>query len=156
MTALSVLLLALGNLLPTGRLALAALSSLPVMLAVMRFHRKAGVLVYAAATLLSFLLLPRPEMPLLFGLVLGHYPVAKSAFESFASRPAEWICKFALCNVIFAAILFFFVSVFFPGLSLTPGWIAGGLAAGNLIFFVYDVGLSGLAQIITRRLTFDK
>ena len=64
----------------------------------------------------------------------------------------EWVCKFAYFNAVLALFLFVLRSVFLPTL---PGFLqqTGILfAVCNVVFFVYDMGLSRLIGIYSGRL----
>ena len=152
LTALSTALLYLSAFLPSGQLAVTAAAGLFPVAAVIAFGRGAGLLCWAGSSLLGLLLSPEKGLCLLYLLFLGLYPVVKSVLEGLKSRIVEWVCKFAYFNVVLALFLLVLSSVFLPTL---PGFLqqTGILfAVCNVVFFVYDMGLSRLIGIYSGRL----
>lgn len=152
MAGVCLLLLFLGGLLPTLRLALAALAGLPVAFSVVRFGRAAGAVVFAATALMALFLLPNKGTAIAFALAFGHYPILKSLLETKTRGLLEWALKLLLCNLVFAAVLLFFRAFFLAEVTLTPPLMAGGFLAGNIVFVLYDLGLSRLLFTLLPRL----
>ena len=138
---------------PTGRLGVAAAAGLFPIGAVLLAGRGAGFLCWAAASMLGLLILPDKGVALMYLCFMGLYPVVKSRLEQCASRPLEWVGKLACFNAALTLLWVAFRGLFLPAL---PEWLAGKVwllyGAGNLVFLLYDWGLSRLIGMMTARL----
>lgn len=138
---------------PTGRLGVAAAAGLFPIGAVLLVGRGAGFLCWAAASVLGLLILPDKGVALMYLCFMGLYPVVKSRLEQCASRPLEWVGKLACFNAALTLLWVAFRGLFLPAL---PEWLAGKVwllyGAGNLVFLLYDWGLSRLIGMMTARL----
>lgn len=137
----------------TGRLGVAAAAGLFPIGAVLLAGRGAGFLCWAAASVLGLLILPDKGVALMYLCFMGLYPVVKSRLEQCASRPLEWVGKLACFNAALTLLWVAFRGLFLPAL---PEWLAGKVwllyGAGNLVFLLYDWGLSRLIGMMTARL----
>ncbi len=147
----SLALLFLASAAPSGRLGLTAAAGLFPMGAVLAAGTAAGALCWAAAGLLGLILVPDKGVALLFLLFLGIYPVAKAAIESLRRLPLEWGLKLLFFN---AALLFFWFAARTLFLPDPPAWLRTPLLllGGNAVFVCYDIGLSRLIALLSRRL----
>ena len=138
---------------PSGQLGLTAVGGLFPMAAAVAAGRAAGYLCWGAAGLLALILLPDKGVALLFLLFLGLYPVVKGAVESLRRLPLEWALKLIFFNLALTLCWFLFRELLWPE---PPAWLAGGLpvvyGAGNLVFIIYDIGLSRLVGMLRARL----
>lgn len=138
---------------PTGRLGVTAAAGLFPISAVLLAGRGAGLLCWAAASVLGLLILPDKGVALMYLCFMGLYPVVKSRLEQCASRPLEWVGKLACFNGALTLLWVVFRGLFLPAL---PEWLAGAVwllyGAGNLVFLLYDWGLSRLIGMMTARL----
>lgn len=138
---------------PSGRVGLAAVAGLFPVAGVLSVGRAAGYLCWAASGILGLLLLPDKGIALLYLLFLGLYPVVKSQIESLRRQILEWILKLLYFNVVLCFMLLVFKTLF---LAILPPWLEAGGAllflVGNLIFVLYDVGLSRLIGLFYHRL----
>ena len=138
---------------PTGRLGVAAAAGQFPIGAVLLAGRGAGFLCWAAASVLGLLILPDKGVALMYLCFMGLYPVVKSRLEQCASRPLEWVGKLACFNAALTLLWVAFRGLFLPAL---PEWLAGKVwllyGAGNLVFLLYDWGLSRLIGMMTARL----
>jgi len=138
----SLAVLWLACIAPTGRLGVTAAAGLFPIGAVLLAGRGAGLLCWAAASVLGLLILPDKGVALMYLCFMGLYPVVKSRLEQCASRPLEWVGKLACFN---GALTLLWVV-----------WLAGAVwllyGAGNLVFLLYDWGLSRLIGMMTARL----
>ena len=153
LAALSLVLLYLAALAPSGRLGVVALAGLVPAAAVVSAGWAAGVLCYAAAGLLGLLLLPDKGLALLYLIFFGLYPLLKSPLERLNSRVLEWAGKLACFNLALALFWFVLGAVFLP---LLPGMLRGSawlaFLAGNVIFAAYDYGFSRLISFYMARI----
>ena len=138
---------------PSGRLGLSALAGLGPVVAVLTAGRGAGYLCWAASGVLGLLLTPDKGAAALYLVFFGLYPVVKARLESMDRRVAEWALKLVYFNGVLTLFWFLFRQLLFPTL---PAWLGGGLPVlyglGNLVFVLYDVGLSRLIALLLRRL----
>lgn len=144
LSAGSLALLWTACLSPTGRLGIAAAAGLFPMAAVLAAGRSAGYLCWAATSILGLVLLPDKGVALLYLLFFGVYPVLKSRFEAMKRQSMAWAWKLFYFNTVLAIFWFVFRALF---VSCLPGWLEDGrllLAMGNVVFIVYDIGLSRL------------
>ena len=94
----SLAVLWLACIAPTGRLGVTAAAGLFPIGAVLLAGRGAGLLCWAAASVLGLLILPDKGVALMYLCFMGLYPVVKSRLEQCASRPLEWVGKLACFN----------------------------------------------------------
>ena len=150
--ALSLVILWLGCLAPSGRLGMAALSGLVPAAAVVSGGMGAGFLCYGACGLLTLLLVPDKGMALLYVLFFGLYPMVKSLAERRKSWAAGLCIKLAFFNLVLAVFLLFLRGMF---LALLPGALAEGnwlvWPVGNAVFLAYDYGFSRLISFYMAR-----
>ncbi len=83
----SLAVLWLACITPTGRLGVTAAAGLFPISAVLLAGRGAGLLCWAAASVLGLLILPDKGVALMYLCFMGLYPVVKSRLEQCASRP---------------------------------------------------------------------
>ena len=145
LSALSLAVLYLSCLAPTGRWGLVAGAGLFPVAAVISLGCRGGLAVWAVAGLLGLLLLPDKLNALLFALFFGPYGVAKSLLERKLPRWAAYLGKLAFFNAVLAVFSLALAQLFFPVL---PQWLAqrGWLVfpLGSAVFLVYDLGLTRL------------
>lgn len=136
LTALGVLILYLGALLDVGSLAAAGIASLFMLLAVRECRGAYPYFIFAATTLLAFLLLPQKEGALLYLLFGGFYPIVKFPIERLR-RPLPFIIKLLYVNLIItltelAAVYLFYLP------TLPWGYYVALYLLANPTFFLYD------------------
>lgn len=152
LAALSLLFLGIACVLPSGRLGFAAVAGIFPACAVMAGGLPFGFFCWAAAGVLGVLLLPDKWTAVLYLIALGLYPVVKSAIERLRKLPAEWLLKLLFFNGVLTVLWVPFRSFFLPGLPefVHVGWVL--YVVGNVIFVIYDIGLSRLLTTLFRHL----
>ena len=85
----SLAVLWLACVVPSGQLGVTAVAGLFPVGAVLAAGRGAGLLCWAAASILGLLLLPDKGVALMYLVFLGLYPVVKSRLEQLKSRTVE-------------------------------------------------------------------
>ena len=148
-TALAVVTLYLGSLLPTARLALLCVSSLAVVLMCLRFDWRRALAVYGSTAVLSLLILPGKDMALAFALLPGWYPIAKLRLERLSPPPVRFAAKLLLAAV-----------VLLPALFLGKGYLASMplplwqlFVGGELLFLIYDYALTQIILLYMRKIS---
>ncbi len=151
LAAAAFVLLMIGAVSPTAKLAIAAVAGVLFMPVVMHSGRGAALLAFAATALLALLLLPNKSCGLYFAALLGWYPIAKNLFESSKNRVVEWTAKLLAANAALAVAVLFFQALALPEgfLDRVTGWlIVVAVLAYNAVFVVYDFGLNRLAGLL--------
>ncbi len=144
---------------PLGTYALPALASLFFIPVVIECGKRWALALYAAVSLLSLLIAPDLEAKILFIFFFGYYPVIKSWCEQ-QSRIVEWLCKLAIFNasvvlayVLLSAVGFSMDAFAFPGTAWPlAAVLAVFLMVGNVIFYLYDLGISRMLPLYFSRL----
>lgn len=153
LTAGSLALIWLASVAPSGRLGLTAAAGLFPVAGVLSGGPGVGYLCWAAAGILSLLLVPDKGTALLYLLFFGLYPVVKSRMEGLHSRWREWGLKLVFFNAVLTLCWFLFRVLLLPD---PPQWLTEHLwllyGGGNLIFVCYDVGLTQLIGLIHSRI----
>ena len=152
MTALTVICLYGSVTLPTGRIALLAITSLCVLVTVIQSGTKYAWLQYIAASVIGFLLVPFKAQILLFVLFIGYYPIAKKYIEQIKNLWIEWIVKILFFLTILILAYFLLTMVLLPFINFGPildvvlSHLALVFFVALAIFIVYDYFLSLLAS----------
>ena len=150
LTAISAALMYISGFLPAGRLGIAAVAGVFTALAVLPYGIGGGMITYAAVALVSFLIVPDKMSVLLYVALLGCYPVLKSVFEHFMPV-IEWIAKLVFFNGVLTVFLVLFREVLLGSAILDRLPVIAVIAAGNIVFVLYDFGLSRLMEYYFRR-----
>jgi hypothetical protein len=137
--------------LPTGRLALLALSSMILAAAIVEYGAFFAFLLYVASSLLSLILLPDKLMCVPFIAFFGYYGILKAQIERIRLLWAEWLIKLAAFNAV-AAVGWLAASRFFPLFVNLPYavWLVWIIL--NVIFIIFDYAYSLAAGIYEQRL----
>lgn len=152
LTALSLLLLYLAALAPSGRLGVVALAGLVPAVGVISGGLATGIFCYAACGILGLLLLPDKGCALMYMILLGLYPVLKSLIERLRNLVLELALKLVFFNAVLSVLVFGFSTLLFPFL---PQLLQKPLLiylVGNAVFLVYDFGISKLLTYYAARL----
>ncbi len=152
LAALSLLLLYLATMMPSGRIGMVAVAGLIPAAGVVSGGLATGFLSYGAAGILAFLLLPDKGCALLYAIFFGLYPMIKSLIERLGKLPLEYILKLAFFNVVLAILLFGFSAFLFPMLPKVLHQTIPVFLAGNVVFLVYDYGFSKLITFYASRI----
>ena len=154
--ALSVVDLYLASFVPGVELTLYAVSSIFVCIMISETGIKGGLMLYVAATILGFLLMPGKLGILPYIFFFGIYPIVKLFAEKSRSRVVTIIIKISAFLVIAFVGYNFFRELLFANIRLPQmlGWI---LAVGAVVgFILYDYILSGLLAIYRRKIKREK
>ena len=96
--ALSVVLLLLGSALQIGTYAAPMLVSFLQIPVLEEYGGKYALLLYLTVSVLAVLLVPETELALFYALVMGYYPVLRTALQRVKNALLRWIAKFAVFN----------------------------------------------------------
>lgn len=156
-TGMAVVLLYMSIIMPTGKLTLYFLASLPVSIAIMEFGAGAGISVYFATCILSSLVAGN-----IFGIVpfvffFGHYPIFKYFIEKGRKAIVEVLLKLAVFNISGLLWYLIFKSLFIEVIPVqfikNSGLVVVFIAAMQVIFFIYDYAFSRLLFYYESRLS---
>lgn len=150
--ALSLLLVYIGSIAPTGNWGIVAAAGLLPAAAVISVGINAGLLCWAGVSILAFLLVPDKFCVLLFGALFGLYPMVKSLAERPRKKPLEYLVKLAFFNAAFTLI---YVAMAAAVAASLPALLGGSVwllyLAGNIVFLLYDYGFSRLIAVYLSR-----
>lgn len=167
LTAVSTVILFIGDFIEVIDLSTAALAAFCVILGVIEFGYKYAALIYAASSVLSFLILPgAAKTPAIyFALFFGYYPIFKSVAEK-ASKTVSWILKLLVYTAAYTVISLLMLKILFPSADLglpqiELKWLLLIFYFVCLIIFIlFDIVLTRLITVYISRLRhslgFDK
>ncbi len=136
---------------PTGRVGFTAAAGLAVAGCVIEGGMGWGVGCWIGGSLLGLLLLPDKSAALLFAVFFGVYPLVKSLVERLKSRGLEWCLKFLFFNGILTLCWLLWKWGFLTEDMLDKWALWLVYLAGNIVFFVYDLGFSKLIMFYCMR-----
>lgn len=153
LTALSVVVL-MPTALEVLVYALPALASAFVVFATIEMGRKWAFAVYVSSSIVGLIVVPNKEGVILFAAFFGYYPILKAFVESKCRKVTEYLIKLAVFNVTMVGAYLLMIYVFgmpydelmdfgtdFGRFARYAPWIL--LALGNIIFLIFDKGLTG-------------
>ena len=154
LTALGVIFLGIGALLEVLDISMAVVASFCVIIAVIEYNKGTPWMVYAAISILSFLLVPNKLPAIFFTLFFGFYPILKGILEA---RPKVicWLLKEIIFNVSLAAIIVIYMTLFFQ--NVTPPiplhWlIVIAVVLCEIVFVLYDFALTRIISFYVIKL----
>ena len=138
LTALSLALLLLASVLPTGQLGVCAAAGIVPAVPLARERVRLGVLIGAATTALGAILVPRKGVLFAYG-VFACYTLVKYAAERPRRRFFEWSCKLLYCNAAAATVWVLMRAGLLPAVDLSDPAALAALVILNITFIVYDI-----------------
>ena len=100
--------------------------------------------------------MPRKSVAIAYVLLTGLYPIVKYGIECRLPRSTQQMIKLVYCNLVLAAAYLLAWYGFLPQAELPgTGLLAAGWIAANVVFLLYDVGLSRLIATLRRSLPPD-
>lgn len=152
MGALSLLMLYGACILPTGLWGWTAIAGLGPLAAVASLGVGSGLMCWGGVSILALLLLPDKFCALLFAVLFGLYPVIKSFAERLKNRIGTYIAKLLFFNAaltVLFAVMGTLMAATLPQILVEYVWLL--YLAGNVVFLVYDYGLTGLIRFYLAR-----
>lgn len=147
MAGLSLAILYGTALVPIGRLGVAAVAGLPVAAAILSGGMGAGFFCYGAAGLLGGIIVPEKSGVMLYVVLFGLYPIIKAMGERTGRLWMELLCKAAFFNGALSVLWFGFRGLFLTCLPPVLDEMPLIYLVGNVMFAVYDIGLSRLIAL---------
>lgn len=158
LSALSVVVLLVGNVLQIGTYAAPMLASFLLIPVLEDYGKKYALLLYAVVSLLSLFLVPDKELVLFYVLVLGYYPVLRVRLNNIRRGVLRWMAKFGCFNVAVVVMYALLIVVLAPP-ELVQEFAAEGtpmllalLALGNLSFWLCDRALTAITPLYRQRI----
>jgi len=136
MAALSVAVMIIGGVLGLGMYASPMIAGFCLTLVGRKYGAKYQWVLWAAVSLLSFILVPNAEQNLMYLCFFGLYPILQPGFEKLP-RKLKWACKLLYFNITVIAVEALVMLVLVPEI-MGAGMMAVLLLLGNVIFICYD------------------
>ena len=152
LAALTVVLLYIASIWPTGQLGLVAAASLFAAAAVIEAGLGSGISVFIVSAVLGMLIVPNRAAPLLYILFFGWYPVVKSLIERLRGNVRQWVLKLLVFNASLTIIWFMLRHLIIGFLGDTSNVILAYLG-GNVLFVVFDYGFTKLIWYYINRVS---
>ena len=147
LSALGVVLLALGAFSGVMEISMAAIASLLCIVAVIEYGGSAPWMVYGVTSILSLILMP--QLPsLLYTLFFGFYPILKEKFEK-KPKVISWVLKEITFNICLAlmGVAAIYLVVGPDNALIDPLYIGAFAALAELVFVLYDIALTRLISM---------
>ena len=152
MTALTLVFLFGSSFIPTGKIALLALTSMCMLVTVSECGIKFAWLQFVATSLLALLFIPSKAQVFLYIGIIGYYPILKLHIESIRSLKLEWLVKIMFFSALL--VIFYFVLKFIILNYLSLGAVIDLVLANTVLsvviceiaFVLYDYFLSFFAR----------
>lgn len=164
LTALTIVCIYSSTILPTGRIALLALSSLCVLVTRIECGTRFALIQYISSSLIGLLLIPSKFQIILFVVLIGYYPIIKSHIEHIDNLLLEWIVKILYFNAMLILIYFgmkyFLLSYvsFGPIFEYIWSHLVLVVLVAEIAFVIYDYLLSLMAtyyiNVVKKRLNY--
>lgn len=108
------------------------------------------------ASAIIVLFLCEKEAATLYVCFFGYYPIIKGVLEQYLKTPLSWIIKFIIFNfaatVAYLLITLVFGIPFFDGTIAPQVFLGVMLVLGNVVFCLYDIGLTRVISAYIVRL----
>lgn len=149
--ALSVAVLLAGAALGLGTYAAPMVAAFLTIPALTEYGPRWAWTQYAAAAVLGLLLVPEPELSLVYALVLGPYPMLKARLDRLRPALLAWAARLAWFNaavcVVYLVALRLLAPAVLQDLPAAGLALAALLGLGNLGFVLYDRALGALGRL---------
>jgi hypothetical protein len=147
--ALTLVILYATSILPISTLSILTVASCLIPISIIRTSIKNTILVYIAASILSFFLV-LTNIALYYTLFFGIYGIIKYFSEKLRNIPLELFIKLIAFNILLAIIYFIminFLGDFIINYPLYLLWIIG-----QIIFLIYDYALTIIISFYLNRI----
>ena len=140
LSALSVVVLLVGNVLQIGTYAAPMLASFLLIPVLEDYGKKYALLLYAVVSLLSLFLVPDKELVLFYVLVLGYYPVLRVRLNNIRRGVLRWMAKFGCFNAAVVVMYALLIVVLAPP-ELVQEFAAEGIP---MLLALLALGIRGI------------
>ncbi len=154
LSALGVVLLAIGSVFETLDLSIAVIASIFVVYAVIELGGAYPWMVWLVTSIVSFLLLPIKSSVLFYIFLAGFYPILKEKIERRCPRVPAYLIKGSILVLACAAIWsvsYLFFPYLLDGNNSLP-YLILLIVVGVITFYLYDYALTMLISFYLKRL----
>lgn len=154
-SALCLLLIFMTCMFPFTDFAFPALAGIVLIAVMIENGTSTAILVYAAVSILSVVIVPSKEAAMMFVFFFGYYPIVKAKLEKIPFRLVEYILKFALFNGAVITCYALIVALFGLGAVIENGPLGKFslfilLGLGNVAFIIYDAAVTRMTFFYLR------
>jgi len=148
MCALAIMIMFVA-IIPSMTYVMPAISGVIIWTVAAQINRRWAFMTYAAAAVLSLLVVPEKEAMTYFIMIFGYYPLIRDLINRATFPPVRFLVKLIFFNAMVVLAFLIVVNVFgipveqmLDGLDRLGGYALYGLwAMGNVVFFMYDFSL---------------
>ena len=135
--------LCLASAFPVMSLTLIAIASIVTYAALIECQMTYSLLLYVAASILGFLIVPDKSCVIMYTFLFGAYPFIKHISEKLRFKALRWVIKILCVNALIFALYFLFKSVL---LSFVPGdfLLVFAYLIFNFVFITFDICITRL------------
>jgi hypothetical protein len=148
--ALTVLLIYITSVAPTSKLTLLTVASAIIPYSIMTTGVKNSLIVYVAASILSFILAPSKAEPAAYMLMFGLYGFVKFYVEALNKVVFEIILKLIYFNTTFFILYSLYTGLFTSAIGSELS-IYLLIAGAQIAFFIYDYAMTIVINYIRKR-----
>lgn len=141
LTAITTILIYISSIAPTNKLSILTLASVIIPITVITTNIKTALLVYAASSILSIILLGLKMAIVFYILFFGIYGIFKYYIEKLKSIPRELILKLIVFNISFSILYFLYKNFFLQQIKFSFS-IYIIMFVLQFIFLTYDYFLT--------------
>lgn len=140
-TAICVILIYLSTIIPASKLSFLAAAALVIPLSILTIGIKNSLMVYAASSVLSLLLLGFRENVLVYIILFGNFGFVKLYIEKLRKLPFEILLKLIYFNIDVFIVYALYKTLFLRGsYSNLPIYII--VIILEVVFLIYDYAVS--------------
>ena len=154
LTALAVVVMILAGAIGIGTFAGPVLAMAVLLPVLEEYGPKAAAAAYAAAAILALLLVPEPELALVFA-AFGWYPILRPRIARIPSRFLRLVLKIGICTAVILVlygVLLRFLGLTADLMDAAPLFNLVLLVLGNVTFLLLDLALERLSALWRRKL----
>lgn len=140
MTALAAAIMLIGGVLGIGTYVSPMISGILLIPIGIKYGKNYHFMLWAAVSILSFILVPDIEQSLMFFAIFGLYPIIRCYFEKLPKLLGV-IIKLLYFNAVTILLEWIVISIFMPE-TLEVWFTVTLLILGNVTFIMYDFILS--------------
>lgn len=149
--ALTVIFLYAGSILPGVELTMFALASLFTAVMILEAGVGGGVLLYAAAVILGFVLLPNKLALIPYAFLFGYYGIVKFYMEKLSGAVLQLSVKIVFFAAVLCIGLLGFYELLLGAISLPDYPVVVLIIGGILLMLLYDFLFTQLINFYVRR-----
>ena len=150
--ALTIVFVFAGSVVPGIELTLFAISSLFVAVMIMESGVRAGIILYVAAVLLGFILVPNKLAMIPYAFFFGYYGILKYYIEKLPKGFMQVLMKLAFFAIVMCVGLLAFKELLLGSIDLPDYPAAIMIIAGIVMMLIYDYIYTLLINFYLKRI----